>query len=108
VKDSLSILSQQQIDRLTQLQRRLFAKQDSIWRPSLYLAPLPDGYNLDEAVLRVGPARQAAFDAMIDAMTEGRKFSRRNRLPISAGARSSFDIESLGGTTADEGFFPAY
>jgi hypothetical protein len=110
VKDSLSILSQQQIDRLTQLQRRLFAKQDSIWAPVVaYLAPLPNGYNLDEAVLRVGPARQAAFDAMIDAMTEVSKILTPEQIAdFPPALRSSFDIESLKAQRPTKGFFPAY
>jgi hypothetical protein len=71
VKDSLSVLSQQQIDRLTQLQRRLLAKQDSIWAPVVaYLAPLPNTVDMDAAVERVRPARIAAFDAMVDAMVD--------------------------------------
>ena len=110
VRDSLSILSQQQIDRLTQLQRRLFAKQDSIWAPVVaYLAPLPNGYNLDEAVLRVGPARQAAYDAMIEAMTEVSKiFTPEQIADFPPALRSSFDIESLKAQRPTKGFFPAY
>jgi len=58
VKDSLSILSQQQIDRLTILKRQMLAKQYSIWAPVVtYLSSLPDHYNLDEAVEHIQPAR---------------------------------------------------
>jgi hypothetical protein len=110
VKDSLSILSQQQIDRLTQLQRRLLAKQDSIWAPVVaYLAPLPDSLNLDEAVAKVGPARQMAYDAMIDAMIEVSKiFTPEQIADFPPALRSSFDIESLKLQRPMKGFFPAY
>jgi hypothetical protein len=110
VKDSLSVLSQQQIDRLTQLQRRLLVKQDSIWAPVVtYLAPLPDVVDMDEAVAQVRPARQAAFDAMIDAMTEVLKILTPEQIAdFPPALRSSFDIESLKAQRPTKGFFPAY
>jgi hypothetical protein len=110
VKDSLSILSQQQIDRLTQLQRRLLAKQDSIWAPVVaYLAPLPANYDLDEAVEKVRPARQAAYDVMLDAMVEVSKiFTPEQIADFPPALRSSFDIESLRAQRPTRGFFPAY
>jgi len=110
VKDSLSILSQQQVDRLTQLQRRVVMKQDSIWAPVVaYLAPLPDQLNLDEAVERVRPARQAAFDAMIEAMTEVTKILTPEQIAdFPPALRSSFDLESLKAQRPTRGFFPAF
>jgi len=110
VKDSLSVLSQQQIDRLTQIQRRLLAKQDSIWAPVVaYLAPLPNDLNLDEAVERVRPARQAAFDAMIEAMQTVTEILTPEQIAdFPPALRSSFDIESLRAQRPTRGFFPAY
>lgn len=110
VRDSLSVLSQAQIDRLTQLQRRLVAKQDSIWAPVVaYLAPLENNYNLDEAVERVRPARQAAFDVMIDAMSEVAKILTPEQIAdFPPALRSSFDLESLKAQRPTRGFFPAY
>ncbi|HTE45627.1 MAG TPA: hypothetical protein VK636_10320, partial [Gemmatimonadaceae bacterium] len=110
VKDSLSILSQQQIDRLTQIQRRLLAKQDSIWAPVVaYLAPLPNTVDMDEAVEKVRPARQQAFDAMVDAMTEVLKILTPEQIAdFPPALRSSFDIESLKVQRPTRGFFPAY
>jgi hypothetical protein len=110
VKDSLSVLSQQQIDRLTQIQRRLLAKQDSIWAPVVaYLVPLPNDLNLDEAVERVRPARQAAFDAMIEAMQTVTEILTPEQIAdFPPALRSSFDIESLRAQRPTRGFFPAY
>jgi hypothetical protein len=110
VKDSLSVLSQQQIDRLTQLQRRLIAKQDSIWAPVVkYIDAMPNNYNLDEAVELVGPARMSAYDAMIDAMTEVSKILTPEQIAdFPPALRSSFDIESLKLQRPRKGFFPAY
>jgi len=109
-KDSLSILSQQQIDRLTQLQRRLIAKQDSIWAPTVkYISAMPDNYNLDEAVGLVRPARMAAYDAMVDAMVEVSKILTPEQIAdFPPALRSSFDIESLKLNRPTKGFFPAY
>ena len=110
VKDSMSILSQQQIDRLTQLQRRLIAKQDSIWAPTVkYMEALPSNYNLDEAVELVRPARMAAYDAMVDAMIEAKKILTPEQIDdFPPALRSSFDIESLKTRRPTKGFFPAY
>jgi hypothetical protein len=110
VKDSLSILSQQQIDRLTLLQRRLLAKQDSIWAPTVkYIESMPNDYNLDEAVELVRPARMAAYDAMVEAMTEVAKILTPEQIAdFPPALRSSFDIESLKALRPTKGFFPAY
>jgi hypothetical protein len=110
VKDSLSILSQQQIDRLTQLQRRLIVKQDSIWAPTVkYLESMPNNYNLDEAVELVRPARMAAYDAMVEAMVEVSKILTPEQIAdFPPALRSSFDIESLKAQRPTKGFFPAY
>jgi hypothetical protein len=110
VKDSMSVLSQQQIDRLTLLQRRLIARQDSIWAPTVkYMEALPDNYKLDEAVEFVRPARMAAYDAMVDAMIEASKILTPEHIADFAPARrSSFDIESLRTRRPTRGFFPAY
>jgi hypothetical protein len=110
VKDSLSVLSQAQIDRLTLVQRRLIAKQDSIWAPMVtYLTNMPDNYNLDEAVATVAPARIAAFDAMIAAMEEVTKILTPEQIAdFPPALRSSFDLESLKAQRPTRGFPPAY
>jgi hypothetical protein len=110
VKDSLSILSQQQLDRLTQLQRRLIVKQDSIWAPTVkFLEAMPNNYNLDEAVELVRPARMAAYDAMVEAMVEVSKILTPEQIAdFPPALRSSFDIESLKAQRPTKGFFPAY
>jgi hypothetical protein len=110
VKDSLSVLSQAQIDRLTQVQRRLVAKQDSIWAPMVtLLTNMPDNYNLDEAVATVAPARMAAFDAMVAAMEEVTKILTPEQIAdFPPALRSSFDIESLKAQRPTRGFPPAY
>jgi hypothetical protein len=110
VKDSLSILSQQQIDRLTILQRQLLAKQDTIWAPTVqYLSKLPDKYDLDEAVETIRPARQAAYDAMVAAMIEVSKILTPEQIAdFPPALRSSFDIENLKKLRPTKGFFPNY
>jgi len=110
VKDSLSVLSQSQIDRLTQLQRRLIVKQDSIWAPMVaYLTTMPERYDLDEAVEKVHPARVAAFDAMIEAMVEVTKILTPEQIAdFPPALRSSFDIESLKAQRPTKGFPPNY
>lgn len=110
VKDSLAILSQQQIDRLTQLQRQMLAKQDSIWAPVIaHLVSLPANYDLDEAVETVRPARQAAYDVMLDAVAEVSKILTPEQIAdFPVALRSAFDIESLRAARPSKGLFPAY
>jgi hypothetical protein len=110
VKDSLAILSQGQIDRLTQLQRRLVVKQDSIWAPLVtYLSALPDHFDLDEAVEKTRPARMAAFDVMLEAMAEVSKILTPEQIAdFPPALRSSFDLESLKANRPTRGFFPNY
>jgi hypothetical protein len=110
VKDSLSVLSQPQIDRLTQLQRRLVVRLDSIWAPMItYLNSMPDNYDLDEAVAKVAPARMLAFDAIIDAMTEATKILTPEQIAdFPPALRSAFDIESLKAQRPRPGFQPQY
>jgi hypothetical protein len=110
VKDSLSVLSQAQIDRLTQLQRRVVQRQDSIWQPIVkYMMELPNNYNIDEVVERVRPARMAAYDVMVEGMVELSKILTQEQIddfpPV---LRSSFDIPSLKANRPTKGFFPAY
>jgi hypothetical protein len=110
VKDSLSVLSQAQIDRLTLLQRRLQARQDSIWAPIVaYVDSLPEVYDREAVVLRVRDGRILAWDAMYEAMGEVSKILTPEQIEdFPPALRSSFDLESLKATRPTKGFFPNY
>jgi hypothetical protein len=110
VKDSLSVLSQAQIDRLTLLQRRLQAKQDTIWAPIVaWIDSLPEVYDRETVVVRVRDGRIAAYDAMVDAMVELSKILTPEQIAdFPPALRSSFDLESLKSNRPTKGFFPNY
>jgi len=110
VKDSLSVLSQAQIDKLTQLQRRVQARQDTIWAPIVaYIDALPEVYEREAVVLRVRDGRIAAFDAVYDAMVELQKILTPEQIAdFPPALRSSFDLESLKALRPTKGFFPNY
>ena len=110
VKDSLSVLSQGQVDRLTQLQRRTVAAQDSVWAPVVaYLANLPNSYNEEEVVAMVRDARMRAFDRIVDSMIEASKILTPEQIAdFPPALRSSFDIEALKQQRPVKGFFPAF
>jgi hypothetical protein len=110
VKDSLSVLSQAQIDRLTLLQRRLQARQDTIWAPIVaYIDGLPEVYDREAVVVRVRDGRIAAYDAMVDAMVELAKILTPEQIAdFPPALRSSFDLESLRANRPTKGFFPNY
>lgn len=71
VKDSLSIVTKEQVDRLTAIQRRMAARQDSIWDPVVeFLANQPKDYDKRTVLDRVYAAQLATFDGIVDAMHE--------------------------------------
>ena len=96
VKDSLSVLSQAQIDRLTLLQRRLQARQDTIWAPIVaWIDSFPEVYDR-EAVVKVRDGRIAAYDVIVDAMVEVSKILTPEQIDdFPPALRSSFDLEAL-------------
>jgi len=110
VRDSLSVLSQSQVDRLAQLNRRTVAAQDSVWAPVVaYMANLPNNYNEEEVVAMVRDARMKAFDRIIESMVEASKILTPEQIAdFPPALRSSFDIESLKAQRPVKGFFPAY
>ena len=110
VRDSLSVLSQAQVDRLTLLNRRLQARQDTIWAPIVaYIDGLPEVYDREAVVVRVRDGRIAAYDAMVDAMVElGKILTPEQIADFPPALRSSFDLESLRANRPTKGFFPNY
>ena len=110
VKDSLSVLSQAQIERMTVVQRRLLAKQDTIWAPiSEYLSSLPAQYDNVEALRRMRAGQVATFDAMFEAMTELSKiFTPEQIADFPPALRSFFDLQQLKTNRPVPGFFPGY
>ena len=110
VKDSLSVLSQAQIDRLTQLQRRVQARQDTIWTPIVaYIDALPEVYDREAVVTKVRDGRMAAYDAIIDAMIQLKEILTPEQIEdFPPALRSSFDIDALRANRPTKGFFPNY
>ena len=110
VKDSLSVLSQGQIDRLTQLQRRTVVAQDSVWAPVVaYLTNLPNSYNEEEVVAVIRDARIRAFDRIVESMVEASKILTPEQIAdFPPALRSSFDIESLKQRRPVKGFLPNF
>jgi len=92
------------------LQRRLQARQDTIWAPIVaYIDALPEVYNREEVVLRVRDGRMAAFDVMYEAMIEVSKILTPEQIEdFPPALRSSFDLESLKAIRPTKGFFPNY
>ena len=67
----------------------------SIWAPTVkYIESMPNDYSLDEAVELVRPARMAAYDAMVEAMTEVAKILTPEQIAdFPPALRSSFDMQ---------------
>jgi hypothetical protein len=109
-KDSLSILTNDQLRALTQLDRRVSAKEDSVVTPvAQYLASLPNTYNEPEVLKRVLAMSNALFEIVLDGMREARTIfmpEQINEFPPLL--RSSFDIERLKAARPSAGFDPQW
>jgi hypothetical protein len=109
-KDSLSILTNDQLKALTQLDRRVSQKEDSVVTPlAQYLAGLPNNYSESEVVARVLAMQIALFDIVLDGMREARTIflpEQINEFPPFL--RSSFDINRLKAARPTAGFDPQW
>jgi hypothetical protein len=109
-KDSLSILTNDQVAALTVLNRRVSAKEDSIVTPvAQYLAGLPAQYSEAEVLSRVLVMLNRLFDVMLDAMRDARSiFTPEQIAEFPPLLRASFDINRLKTTRPTAGFDPNY
>jgi hypothetical protein len=103
-------LSQAQIEQLTILQRRLVVRQDSIWVPLIgYLSALPDSYDEQAALRRVHESVLAAYDLMVEAMTDVSKILTQEQIDdFPPALRSAFDLRQLRLNRPVAGFVPQY
>jgi len=109
-KDSLSILTNDQVAALTTLDRRVSAKEDSIVTPvAEYLAGLPKNYDESEVLARVLTMLNQLFDVMIDGMRDARNiFTPEQIAEFPPLLKASFDINRLMTTRPTAGFDPNY
>jgi hypothetical protein len=109
-KDSLSILTNDQLRALTALDRRVSLKEDSVVTPvAQYLASLPNSYSETEVLKRVLVMENALFSIVLDGMREARSIfmpEQINEFPPLL--RSSFDIERLKAARPTAGFDPQW
>jgi len=109
-KDSLSILTNDQLKALTQLDRRVSQKEDSVVTPlAQYLAALPNDYSESNVIARVLAMQIALFDIVLDGMREARNIflpEQINEFPPFL--RSSFDINRLKAARPTAGFDPQW
>jgi hypothetical protein len=109
-KDSLSILTNEQLKALTALDRRVTAKEDSIITPAAeWLASLPTSYNETEVLSRVLVMMNQLFDVVVDGMRQAREIftpEQINEFPPLL--RASFDIRRLMAARPTAGFDPQW
>jgi len=109
-KDSLSILTNEQVRALTALDRRVTAREDSIVAPAAeWLASLPTSYNETEVLSRVLVMMNQLFDVVVDGMRQAREIFTPEQIgefpPL---LRASFDIKRLMAARPTAGFDPAW
>jgi hypothetical protein len=109
-KDSLTILTNAQLERLTSLDSRVTARQDSIVMPlARYIVALPRAYDEEDVVRRVLDAQNALFDVIVDAMrVAGQIFTPDQIAEFPPGLSSAFDISRLLTRRPVAGFAPGY
>jgi hypothetical protein len=109
-KDSLSILSNEQLRLLTQLDRRVSAKEDSIVTPvAEYLAGLPKEYSEADVLERVLRMAGQLFETVVDGMKTAREiFTPEQINEFPPFLRASFDIKRLMSTKPTKGFDPQW
>lgn len=109
-KDSLSILTNEQLRALTALDRRVTAKEDSIITPAAeWLSGLPTNYNETEVLARVLVMMNQLFDVVVDGMRQAREIftpEQINEFPPLL--RASFDIKRLMAARPTAGFDPQW
>jgi hypothetical protein len=105
-KDSLSILTNDQLRQLTLLDRRVTARQDSIVSPvAQYLVDLPNKFSEEDAAARVFKMQNALFDAVVDGMRgAGKIFTQEQIDQFPPALTASFNIDRLLTTRPVKGF----
>ena len=96
-KDSLSILTNDQLRALTALDAWVTQTQDSIVAPlARYLADLPNSYDRTDVGRRLFEVQQRLFATVIDGMTQAREiFTAEQINEFPPFLRASFDIRRL-------------
>jgi hypothetical protein len=109
-KDSLSILSSDQVKALTALDRRVTQQEDSLVTPfANYLAALPDRYDEPEVIAKALVMENALFDVVIDGMRQaGEIFTPDQINEFPPFLRASFDIKRLMTLRPRAGFSPDF
>jgi hypothetical protein len=109
-KDSLSILTNDQLKALTELDRRVTAKEDSIVTPvAQYLAAVPKEYSESEVLVRVLAMSNELFDVVVAGMREARAIFTAEQIDeFPPFLRASFDIQRLMSARPTAGFDPQW
>jgi hypothetical protein len=109
-KDSLSVLTNEQLDQLTKLAVRLNAKQDSIVTPlATEAVNAPDIFDREAMTTKAFQMQLALFDAVVEGMREaGKIFTQEQMDQFPPALTSSFNIERLMTTRPRYGFFPNF
>ncbi len=109
-KDSLTILTREQLRQLTLLDQRVTAEQDSIVTPlAHYLADLPADFDRRDVARRLLDVQNALFATVVAGMRQARAIftpEQINEFPPLL--RASFDIQRLMSTRPTAGFEVVY
>ena len=107
-KDSLSILTNDQLRALTLLDRQVNMREDSVVTPvATSLAALPATYSESEVIQRVFELQLRLFDIVVDGMREARNiFTPEQINEFPPFLRASFDINRLMSAKPTKGFNP--
>jgi len=107
-KDSLSILTNDQLRALTLLDRQVNLREDSVVTPvATSLAALPSSYSESEVIQRIFEMQLRLFDIVVDGMREARNIFTPDQInEFPPFLRASFDINRLMSAKPTKGFNP--
>ena len=109
-KDSLSVLTNEQLAQLTKLATKVNAQQDSIVTPlATELVNLPNNFDRDAVTRKAFQVQLRLFDTVIDGMREaGKIFTAEQLEQFPPALTASFNIARLVTLRPRYGFFPNF
>lgn len=110
VKDSLTIITKDQLQALTALQRRIGTQQDSVWNPvAEWLAQQPKEYDRHAVIARVYAAQLQMFDVVVAGMREVKQILSADQIrELPPFMLIAFDEKTLMQTRPIMAFFPNF
>jgi hypothetical protein len=110
VKDSFTFITKDQLQALTELQRRIGAQQDSVWNPiSEWLAKQPAEFDRRAVLERVYAAQLQMFDVVVAGLRQVKQILSADQIrELPPFMLIAFDEKALMQRRPSTSFFPNF